>query len=57
MYRIEGLRKSGKEFVNELSDYNIAKFEYDCVKCVTQWVTLYEVNGDNMNQLDVYIGG
>lgn len=57
MYRIEGLRKSGKEFTNELSDYNIAKFEYDCVKCVTQWVTLYEVNGDNVSQLDVYIGG
>ena len=32
MYKIQGLKRSGKELDLDYSDYNIAKFEFECMK-------------------------
>ena len=31
MYKIQGLKRSGKELDLDYSDYNMAKFEFECL--------------------------
>ena len=57
MYKIQGLKKSGKELDIDYSDYNIAKFEFECLQLnnISQYLVLYKVEGTGMEQLDLYI--
>ena len=57
MYEIQGLKKSGKELDLDYSDYNIAKFEFECFQLnnISQYLVLYKVEGTGMEQLDLYI--
>ena len=57
MYKIQGLKKSGKELDLDYSDYNIAKFEFECMQLnnISQYLVLYKVEGTGMEQLDLYI--
>lgn len=57
MYKIQGLKKSGKELDLDYSDYNIAKFEFECLQLnnISQYLVLYKVEGTGMEQLDLYI--
>lgn len=57
MYKIQGLKRSGKELDLDYSDYNIAKFEFECFQLnnISQYLVLYKVEGTGMEQLDLYI--
>ena len=57
MYKIQGLKKSGKELDLDYSDYNIAKFEFECLQLnnISQYLVLYKVEGTGMEQIDLYI--
>ena len=57
MYKIQGLKKSGKELDLDYSDYNIAKFEFECMQInnISQYLVLYKIEGTGMEQLDLYI--
>jgi hypothetical protein len=57
MYKIQGLKKSGRELDLDYSDYNIAKFEFECFQLnnISQYLVLYKVEGTGMEQLDLYI--
>lgn len=57
MYKIQGLKKSGKELDLDYSDYNVAKFEFECFQLnnISQYLVLYKVEGTGMEQLDLYI--
>lgn len=57
MYKIQGLKKSGKELDLDYSDYNVAKFEFECLQLnnISQYLVLYKVEGTGMEQLDLYI--
>jgi hypothetical protein len=57
MYKIQGLKKSGKELDLDYSDYNIAKFEFECMQLnnISQYLVLYKVEGTGMQQIDLYI--
>ncbi|MGL4801930.1 MAG: hypothetical protein ACRC18_06665 [Cetobacterium sp.] len=52
---IEGMRNSGKEVKYSLDDYNVARFEYGCLKDVCSYVVLYQQKGDRLQQLDLHI--
>ena len=56
MYKIQGLKKSGKELDLDYSDYNIAKFEFECFQLnnISEYLALYKIE-DGMEQLDLYI--
>ena len=57
MYKIQGLKKSGKELDLDYSDYNIAKFEFKCLQLnnISQYLALYKIEDGIMQQLDLYI--
>ena len=57
MYKIQGLKKSGKELDLDYSDYNVAKFEFECLQLnnISQYLSLYKVEGTGMGQIDLYI--
>lgn len=57
MYKIQGLKKSGKELDLDYSDYNVAKFEFECLQLnnISQYLVLYKVEGTDMEQIDLYI--
>lgn len=57
MYKIQGLKKSGKELDLDYSDYNIAKFEFECMQInnISQYLVLYKIEGTGMEQIDLYI--
>lgn len=57
MYKIQGLKKSGKELDLDYSDYNIAKFEFECLQLnnISQYLVLYKIEGTGMEQIDLYI--
>ena len=57
MCKIQGLKKSGKELDLDYSDYNIAKFEFECLQLnnISQYLTLYKIEDGIMQQLDLYI--
>ena len=57
MYKIQGLKKSGKELDLDYSDYNIAKFEFECMQInnISQYLVLYKIQGTGMEQIDLYI--
>ena len=57
MYKIQGLKKSGKELDLDYSDYNIAKFEFECMQLnnISQYLVLYKAEGTDMEQIDLYI--
>ena len=52
MYKIQGLKKSGKEL--DL-DYNIAEFECLQLNNISQYLALYKIENNIMQQLDLYI--
>lgn len=57
MYKIQGLKKSGKELDLDYSDYNIAKFEFECFQLnnISKYLALYKIEDGAMQQLDLYI--
>ena len=57
MYKIQGLKKSGKELDLDYSDYNIAKFEFECFQLnnISEYLALYKIEDGIMQQLDLYI--
>lgn len=57
MYKIQGLKKSGKELDLDYSDYNIAKFEFECLQLnnISEYLALYKIEYGAMQQLDLYI--
>ena len=57
MYKIQGFKKSGKELDLDYSDYNVAKFEFECLQLnnISQYLVLYKVEGTDMEQIDLYI--
>ena len=57
MCKIQGLKKSGKELDLDYSDYNIAKFEFECLQSnnISQYLALYKAEGTDMEQIDLYI--
>ena len=57
MYKIQGLKKSGKELDLDYSDYNIAKFEFECLQLnnISEYLALYKIEDGAMQQLDLYI--
>lgn len=58
LYFIEGKKNRGlrKEFTKYYNDLNVAKFEFDCSKCVSEYVTLYQrIDLENVKQIDVFI--
>lgn len=56
-YKIQGLKKSGKEVDKDYTDYNVAKFEFECFQLnnISQYLALYKIENDKMQQLDLYI--
>lgn len=56
MFRIEGMKIRGNEFAKtyEANEYNIAKFEYECLCLVSQYVVLAEIKGGEYKQLKIY---
>ena len=57
MYKIQGFKKSGKELNLDYSDYNIAKFEFECFQLnnISEYLALYKIEDGAMQQLDLYI--
>lgn len=57
MYKIQGLKKSRKELDLDYSDYNIAKFEFECFQLnnISEYLALYKIEDGAMQQLDLYI--
>lgn len=58
LYFIEGKKNRGlrKEFTKDYDNLNIAKFEFDCSKCVSEYVTLYKrIDIENVKQIDIFI--
>ena len=57
MYKIQGLKKSGKELDLDYSDYNVAKFEFECFQLnnISEYLVLYKIEGTGMEQIDLYI--
>lgn len=56
-FKIEGKRKSGKDVNYSLDDYNVAKFEFGCLKDVCEYVCLYQNDKGNLKQLKIHIEG
>ena len=56
-YKIQGLKKSGKEVDKDYTDYNVAKFEFECFQLnnISQYLALYKIEGTGMEQIDLYI--
>ena len=56
-YKIQGLKTSGKEVDKDYTDYNIAKFEFECFQLnnISQYLVLYKIEGTGMEQIDLYI--
>ena len=56
-YKIQGLKKSGKEVDKDYTDYNIAKFEFECFQLnnISQYLVLYKIEGTGMEQTDLHI--
>lgn len=55
---VEGQKKFGmkKEFDKEYIDETIARFEFDCFKPVSQYVTLYKkYKNGNLENIEIYI--
>lgn len=57
MYKIQGLKKSGKELDIDYSDYNIVRFEFECLQLnnISKYLALYKIEGTDMEQIDLYI--
>ena len=57
MYRIQGLKTSGREVNKTYDDLNIARFEFECMQLnnISKYLVLYEVENDNLKQIDLYI--
>lgn len=57
MYKIQGLKVSGREVNKTYNDLNIARFEFECMQQnnISKYLVLYEVENDNLKQIDLYI--
>ena len=57
MYKIQGLKASGREVNKICDDLNIARFEFECMQLnnISQYLVLYKVEGTGMEQLNLYI--
>ena len=57
MYKIQGLKASGREVDKTYDDLNVARFEFECMQLnnISQYLVLYEVENDNLKQIDLYI--
>ena len=57
MYKIQGMKTSGKEVNKTYDDLNVAKFEFECMQLnnISQYLVLYKTEGTGMEQLDLYI--
>ena len=57
MYIIQGMKTSGKEVNKTYDDLNVAKFEFECMQLnnISKYLALYEMENDNLKQMDLYI--
>ena len=57
MYIIQGMKTSGKEVNKIYDDLRIAKFEFECMQLnnISQYLDLYKVDNNEIEQLDLYI--
>ena len=57
MYKIQGLKASGREVNKIYDDLNIARFEFECMQQnnISKYLVLHEVENDNLKQIDLYI--
>lgn len=53
-YLIQGQRKNKNQVDYSLDDYNVAKFEFSCLKDVCDYVVLYEKD-NGLKQLDIHV--
>ncbi|MGL5715200.1 MAG: hypothetical protein ACRCX2_19440 [Paraclostridium sp.] len=56
MYYLVGKRISGQDIRKKYNDINVAKFEFDATKCVSEYLVLSEEN-TGYKQLDIYVKG
>lgn len=54
MYYLRGKRKNGVEINREYEDINVAKFEYEVTKCVSDYLVLSDERKGYI-QLDLYV--
>lgn len=57
MYVIQGVKIKGNEFKWYYNDLNIARFEFDITKCVSQYMVLSKEDCGLYEQLDLYYRG
>ena len=57
MYKIQGLKSSGREVNKIYDDLNVAKFEFECMQLnnISKYLALYKVENDSLKQIDLYI--
>lgn len=53
-YNLQGERTSGKQINYKVTDLKIAKFEFDCLTGVSNYVVLYECSNAGLKQIDLY---
>lgn len=56
MYHLVGKRTNGKDIRREYENINVAKFEFDVTKCVSEYLVLSE-ESSGYKQLDLYVKG
>lgn len=54
LYNIQGERSSGKLINYNVTDLKIAKFEFDCLTGVSNYVVLYERLNAELKQIYLY---
>ena len=56
MFTITGKKLKGNEYKKTFTDseYKVAKFEYECLQLVSEYVVLGEVKNDRYKQLCLY---
>lgn len=57
VYVIQGVKIKGNEFKWYYNDLNIARFEFDITKCVSQYMVLSKEDCGLYEQLDLYYRG
>lgn len=57
MYRIQGLKSSGREVDKTYEDIKEARFVFECMQLnnISKYIVLYEVCDTKMNQVDIFI--
>lgn len=57
MYKIQGLKSSGREVDKNYEDLREVEFAFECMQLnnISKYLVLYEVRESKMNQIDIFI--